>query len=77
MVALIGDALATHRRWLAQIKGQAIEAPSPSGVAKTGQRGGRKAKGSPGTPALPGAGGRHLPLWGGVPSLQIKKLQGV
>lgn len=42
MVALIGDALVTHQRWLAQIKAQPIEVPSPSGVAKTGQRGRRK-----------------------------------
>lgn len=42
MVAVIGDALATHQRWLAQIKEQPIEAPSPSGVAKTGRRGRRK-----------------------------------
>lgn len=38
MVALIGDALATHQRWLAQIKAQPIEAPAPSGEAETGQR---------------------------------------
>lgn len=47
MAAMIGDALATHQRWLAQIKGQAIEAPAPSGEAKMVQRGGRKAQCSP------------------------------
>lgn len=52
MVAVIGDALATHQRWLAQIKMQPIEPPAPSGAAETGQRGRRKTQGSPGTPPL-------------------------
>lgn len=48
MVALIGDALVTHQRWLAQIKEQPIEAPAPSGEATPGRRGRRKTQGSPG-----------------------------
>ena len=50
MTAVISDALVTHKRWLAQIKEQPIEAPSPSGETETGQRGRRKTQGSPGTP---------------------------
>lgn len=42
MASVIGDALSLYDRWLKQIKTTLPDALAPSGVSKTGRRGGRK-----------------------------------